>query len=183
MAVDIVDQEQTPDQEQENKGGKKALLFALIGLLLVAGGAAAFFFIGGTDGAAEDTVAEESASDAETKPAKSADTRQAHYFSLDPAFVVNFQEQEHRGRARFLQVTIDAMTRDEAVLDAIKTHMPVIRNNLVLLLSRQTYEELVPHEGKERLRAEALAEIQSVLQEQIGKPGVEAVYFTSFVMQ
>lgn len=180
MAEQTLDQAQAQDQEQEQKkAGKKTLLFGLLGLVLVGGGAAAFFLMGGSDDAAEDAVAEE----AKAAPQQPTETRQAHYFSLDPAFVVNFQDQEQRGRARFLQVTIDAMTRDEAVLDAIKTHMPVIRNNLVLLLSRQSYEALVPHEGKEKLRSEALAEIQTVLMQEIGEPGVEAVYFTSFVMQ
>jgi flagellar FliL protein len=52
----------------------------------------------------------------------------------------------------------------------------------VLLLSRQIYEDLVPNEGKEALRQQALAEVQSVLEAQIGKPGVDDLYFSNFVM-
>jgi flagellar FliL protein len=60
--------------------------------------------------------------------------------------------------------------------------MPAIRNSLVLLLSRQVYDELLPDEGKEKLRGEALAAVQGVLQAQLGKPGIEDLYFTNFVM-
>ena len=61
--------------------------------------------------------------------------------------------------------------------------MPVIRNNLIMLLSSQKQAEVSTRDGKEKLRADALAEIQKVLKEQTGETGAEAVYFTIFVMQ
>jgi flagellar FliL protein len=75
------------------------------------------------------------------------------------------------------------MTRDPAVTDLVTLHMPVIRNNLMLLFSNQTYDTVSTLEGKEALREEALEVIQQILEEETGDPGVEAVYFTSFVMQ
>lgn len=102
------------------------------------------------------------------------------YQALEPPFVVNFQDQ---AQVRFLQVSMEVSTRDPLVIEAVKTHMPVIRNNLVLLLASQTYGSMSTREGKEKLRADALAEVQKILTEQTGKSGVEAVYFTSFVMQ
>lgn len=104
----------------------------------------------------------------------------AIYLSLDPAFVVNFAESD---KARFLQITVEVMTRNKEVEEHVKTHMPVIRNNLVLLFSSQTYDGVSTLEGKELLREEALVVIQKILEEETGDPGVEAVYFTSFVMQ
>jgi flagellar basal body-associated protein FliL len=56
----------------------------------------------------------------------------------------------------------------------------------VLLLSRQVYEDLLSNEGKEKLRAEALAEVRAVLDKRAGKKsgkGVEDLYFSSLVMQ
>jgi flagellar FliL protein len=104
----------------------------------------------------------------------------ALYLALDPAFVVNFQGQ---GRAKFLQVSVEVMTRDQGILEAIQQHMPAIRNNLILLFSNQDYDNVSTIDGKEALREEALEEVQSILEEETGDPGVEAVYFTSFVMQ
>ena len=52
-----------------------------------------------------------------------------------------------------------------------------------LFRSSQTYDSVSTLEGKEALREEALSVIQEILEEETGDPGVEAVYFTSFVMQ
>jgi len=93
---------------------------------------------------------------------------------------VNFQKA---GRARFLQVTVEAMTRDPAVKDALEQHMPMIRNNLLMLFSSKSSDELRSRGGKEALQNEALASVQGVLMQETGNEGVEAVYFTSFVMQ
>lgn len=102
------------------------------------------------------------------------------YYAFDPAFVVNFQAQD---TLRFLQVKVEVMARDQKVVAAVEQHMPVIRNNLVVLFSSQDFTTISTRVGKERLRAQTLAEIQKVLKENTGQPGVEQVYFTSFVMQ
>jgi flagellar FliL protein len=75
------------------------------------------------------------------------------------------------------------MAHEQSAIDAVQKHMPVIRNNLMLLFSGQDYQVIRTREGKEALRARTLTEIQSILKQRTGKPGVEAVYFTSFVMQ
>lgn len=104
----------------------------------------------------------------------------AIYLPIDPTFVVNFAGQ---GNARFLQITVEVMTRSSEVLEHINAHMPVIRNNLNLLFSDQHYDKISTLEGKERLREEVLEVIQRILEEETGDPGIEAVYFTSIVMQ
>jgi flagellar FliL protein len=178
---DGVAQEGSTEDASSAKGGKKRLFLIAGAVLLIGLGAGGFLMMGGgTDDAelAEGEVEAETEADADAEqPAE------AHYFSLDPAFVVNFQSEGRRRNGRFLQVTLDAMTRDETVLDGVKRHMPVIRNNLVLLFSRQNYDALMTNEGKEQLRADTLTEIRSILEERIGQAGVEEVYFTSFVMQ
>lgn len=102
------------------------------------------------------------------------------YYKVEPTFVVNFQAQE---ALRFLQVNVEVMAREQTVIATVEQHMPVIRNNLILLFSSQDFTTISTRVGKERLRAQVLAEIQKVLKEKTGKPGIEAVYFTSFVMQ
>lgn len=119
-------------------------------------------------------------SDKKEKKAKGEDAGPALYLSLEPPFVVNAVGQ---GSTHYLQVSMDVMARDPAVIEAVKKHMPVIRNNLIMLLSSQDQAVVGTREGKEKLRADALAEVQKVLKEQIGEPGVEALYFTIFVMQ
>ena len=104
----------------------------------------------------------------------------AIYIPIESTFVVNF---EGATRVRFLQVTVELMTRDATVVDAVKTHMPVIRNNLTFLFSGRSYEQVSSIEGKEQLRADALKEVQTIMETETGNPSVEAMYFTSFVTQ
>lgn len=111
---------------------------------------------------------------------KSGKPAPANYVSLEPPFVVNF---EGNSAARFLQISVDVMSRKAEYTEHIKKHMPVIRNNLVLLFGSQTYDKVNTLKGKEDLRQKALAEVQKILEEETGDAGIEALYFTSFVMQ
>lgn len=103
------------------------------------------------------------------------------YYKFDPAFVVNFGAE---GNVRFLQITLEAMSRDPAVVEAIKSNEPAIRNDLVLLFSAQQYEALMAPEGKEKLREAALESVRKAVNAEGGKgSAIEGVYFTSFVIQ
>lgn len=104
----------------------------------------------------------------------------AIYVKVDPPFVVNFDGQ---GKARFLQVVMELMGRDEAELENAQHHMPAIRNKMLLLLSSQSYDVLSTTEGKEQLRQQALAEVQAILEREVGHSAVEDLYLTSLVMQ
>jgi flagellar FliL protein len=60
----------------------------------------------------------------------------------------------------------------------------VVKNDLLLLFGGQKYEELATREGKEKLRADALEAVRGIVGKAGGKAAtVEALYFTSFVMQ
>lgn len=165
--------------EVEKKKSPLKLIIIIVAVLLVGGGAGAFFMMGDKEGDA--AVAENGNGEAtESETGEEAVSKSAHYFSLDPAFIVNFTG---KSRARFLQVSIEGMTRDEKVKEEITKHFPQVRNNIVLLLSGKTSEQLGTPQGKDKLRKEVLKEIQDILVNETGKEGVEDVYFTSFVMQ
>ena len=103
------------------------------------------------------------------------------YVALDPPFVANFQGEQ---QVRFLQVTAQIMTHDPKTVEALKAADPIIRNDLLLLFSNQKATDLATNDGKEKLRAAALAAVRKVLADNDGKPEkVDAVLFTTFVMQ
>ncbi len=167
--------EENATEEEKKKSPVMLIIIALVACLSIGGGAA-FFLLGSSSSDAEaKTETEEGATEEETAAANDA-----YYFSLDPAFVVNFQG---KSRVRFLQVNIDGITREEAVKLEVTKHLPQIRNNIVLLLSSKTYDDLITPEGKETARNEILTEIQKVMKAETGKEGVENIFFTSFVMQ
>ena len=186
----MVDEEENEDEGKKSKGSivTKILLFGVLPLMtatiLVVGGLFIAGVIPGDSGGGSELTAEEDSdeenAEEEGGEGEEEELQAAVYLPIDPAFVVNFASQ---GKARFLQVTVEVMTRDPGVAESVKLHMPVIRNNLMLLLSSQSYDSVSTLEGKESLREESLEVIQQILEEETGDPGIEAVYFTSFVMQ
>ncbi|MGE0583078.1 MAG: flagellar basal body-associated protein FliL [Steroidobacteraceae bacterium] len=152
--------------EAAPKKKSKALVWVLIAVVVLAGGAGgAFFFM----------------NKGKAKVVEQAKPAPALYYKLDPAFVVNFEAEQ---LVRFLQVTIEVMSRDPHAVDFLKQHDPVIRNDLLLLLGNQQYTTISTVQGKEQLRKRALDAVRAVARREGGDPQkIEAVYFTSFVMQ
>lgn len=161
-------------QEKKSPGMIKLLLMVLIvSLVMSAGvGAGVYFLLKSDDNtqAVEDESGEKAAEKPDGPPI---------YHEMQDPFIVNLAEQP----ARFLQVSVQLMTRDKKVIEAVEQHMPVIRNNLLILFSTQTLEQISTREGKEALRQAAIQEISTVLREQSEPSAVEAVFFTSLVVQ
>lgn len=164
--------------EAAPKSKKKTLLLIGVAVLLMAVSAGAAVFLTGMLGSKDQPAASAEGEDAEAEVVEAK--QPLNYIPLDPPFVVNFGEDSD---VRFLQVTIELGTRDAGVVDLIREHSPALRNAVVLLLSSQDPSTLSSREGKEKLRADTLAEVQGVMQEEVGKDAIDNVFFTSFVMQ
>lgn len=106
--------------------------------------------------------------------------KDAIYFPIKPEIIVNYTA---RGRQRYLRTDITLLIRDVDVIAAIETHMPMIRNTLNMIIGGQVYQEIQTAEGKELMRQQCLQALRKNLEAEIGKPGIEEVLFTSFVMQ
>ncbi len=168
---------------KKGSGAIKILLIVTGAILLVGGAVGATLFLTGAlhkSAAGEAPVASAGAAHGSPHAAPAAFKQAPVYQPLDPPFIINFEDQ---GILRYLQVGLSVMSRDKLVIDAVNNNMPQIRNNLILLFANQKLEALTSNEGKEKLRDQALEQIQAVLNKEIGQPGVEAVYFTAFVMQ
>ena len=158
-------------KDPATKGKLKMIILIVVALLLAIGlsvGATWFFM-----------------HSAESKPAAAAETavvgKQAAIFEpLLPAFVANYNQN---GRQRYMQVSITMQGRNQADLEALKVHMPVIRNNLVMLFSGQDFATLASPVGQEMLRQKATASVQEVAQKELGKVAIEQLLFTNFVLQ
>jgi flagellar protein FliL len=154
------------------KGGKKGLIIGVILLLVLGGGGFAAFKLLGH---------KEADPKAKKEGAKKEQLLPARYVTLDPPFVVNFEAESS---VRFLQITIGIMTRDPEIEKILKDNDPRIRNDLLMILGGQNYESVSKLEGKEALRTRSLDSVRAVVKDSGGEPAkVEALYFTSFVMQ
>lgn len=173
---------------KKGSGIVKILLMLIGGLVLIGGSVGGTLFLTGAlnkdsgegHAAAPGAGAAPTAPGAALPPSITPLRGPAIYHAIEPAFIVNFEDQ---GMLRYLQIGLTTMTRDPRIVDLLTQNMPQIRNDLILLFSNQKLDVLASLNGKEKLRQQALAQIQSILTREVGIPGVEAVYFTTFVLQ
>jgi flagellar FliL protein len=153
------------------KKKKLMIIGAGVALLLLIGGAAAFFLLGGKKDEAADKAKAEAAAAPPPPPI---------YASLGQTFTITLASAD---RPRYMKVAISAMSHEKEAVDGLELHSPLVRSRLVGLLGAADFEKLRTDEGKQLLRADVLKAVQEVLQAETGKPGVEQVYFTEFVLQ
>jgi flagellar FliL protein len=163
------------DNTEEQGGSKKKLIIivAAIVLLIAIAAGAAFFLMSGGDEEAE-------AADGEVAEVVAEVTLPAQYIKLKPRFIVNYNVGT---RQRFLQTSIEIMTRSQGVVDAVELHNPMLRNDIVRILSEQDFKNLRTPEGRSDLKNMLQEQIVAVLKAEADVEGVEAVLFTDFVMQ
>ncbi len=103
------------------------------------------------------------------------------YMAITPALITNYGGP---GPIHFLKAEITLrLDKNADASDIVTHHMPRIRHELIMLLTRQTEENLESMEGKEQLRRDALTTVQKLLESESGKKCVEDVLFTNFVTQ
>ena len=154
--------------EEEKKGGNKLILIIAAALLGIGIGAVGVYFMVGSSESEVDPA------ELEPKIVKSI------YQKVEKPFIVNFQG---KGKQRYLQVDVTYKGKDQAAMDALVKHAPVVKNNLNQLFSSQELSELQTEAGREFLLQESTKIVQAFLQKEIGSPGIEEVLFTNFVMQ
>jgi flagellar FliL protein len=130
---------------------KKILLIGIgVLLLLIAGGAGWYF---SSKGSAPEAGHEEAAK--QTEPA-----HEAKFVPLGENFTVNLQREEGD---QYLQAGITLKIMQPELEEKIKAMMPEIRSKLLFLLSGKKPSELQSMEGKKKLIAEIIVEVDSAL--------------------
>lgn len=187
MAISDDDLELDDKSEDAGKSKKsKKMIFIIAGVVVLAlSVGAGLYFTGIIGGGGDEAHAEASEDGVADKAASEASAEEEHatetiYHKFKPAFVVNFED---KGKLRYLQIDLSVATKKPSIIDELIKHEPVIRNNLVLLYSSKTAAELNSLEGKEKLRQQTREEIQKIMKENVGDPGIDEVYFTGFVVQ
>ncbi|GEM_PF-784931 len=130
----------------------------------------------GSDDEPEDEVVEE---DVVEEEVVEDEKKRALYYEFKPAVLATFNQGK---KVRYMQVTLSAMARDQAALDALDYHMPLIRSKINSLYSSQDFQFVQTEDGKLALQAETINVINALLLAE-GEPSIEDVYFTNFVLQ
>ena len=142
---------------------KLVMLFGIVGLILTIGAVVAtlYFtgFLGHSSGRHQDLP--------------------PIYLDLKPAFVVNAAD---KNQDRFMQVAVTVMARNQAAIDAVSANLYAVQNDVREVISGQNYEDMINSVGIERLRKEAEKAVKKCIAAK-HLPTIDALYFTSFVIQ
>ena len=165
-----------PEAEPVAPKKKSKLLLIVLVLLLGGGGAAGWYFWP----AHEDPAAPKKGEAGKAVAAKVAPAKPRTYVPLEP-FTVNLQRED--GQPPFLQIGLSLKLTDETLSAPVKLAMPEIRSRVLLLLMGKTASELSTPEGKKLLAEQLAREVVQAVPGTTAASGLEAVLFTSFLIQ
>ncbi|EOX3348484.1 flagellar basal body-associated protein FliL [Vibrio cholerae] len=156
------------------KGKKKLLIIIIAAVVLLAGGGGAAFFMMGSGG-------DEAATDAEQKTEKvAAPTDPVSYVNIAQPFVFNVTGD---AKDRLVQIKVQLMVRGSQNESLARYHSPLVESSLLATFASATVEQLRTPNGRIELRDKATDDIKAALNQAVGKPVIEKVLFTDFVMQ
>ncbi len=155
------------------KGKGKLLMIIAAVVLLLGGGASVFFFM------ASDRTTQTAESDTQRAQRASAPIPIA-YVNLPQPFVFNVTGDS---RDRLVQIKTQLMVRGAENEQLARYHSPLIESALLSTFASATVEQLRSPTGRVELRDRASEDIKAALNASIGKPVIEKVLFTDFVIQ
>ena len=152
------------------KGGSAKLIIigVAVGVLLLGGGGAGAWLLLGKK--------QEALADGE-KPVPPK--KMPVFVDLD-TFTVNLKDNDDE---RFMQVKLVAEVRDAPAGEMLKTLMPSVRNEILLLLGSKQVSEVATRDGKEKLAKEIVASANKILEGTPASKSVEGVNFTHLIIQ
>lgn len=196
--------EEDNEAEGKKKFSRKKLIIIVLVLLVVAGGAAAGLYFTGMLGGKPEPTAEETLQKMEqeaaaangapgapgapgspqpvkrvTKQSPELTRYEQHYLELERDFVVNLTSSR-----KVMQVQIALMTHyDNRVFDHVKKHEFALRSVTLDAMRQATDADLARPNFRTEMAEKIRTEMNAVLEKYEDFGGIEAVFFTNFVVQ
>ena len=114
--------------------------------------------------------------------AKEGEAPKVSYISLNPPFVGNYG-LDGGPKLKVYKADVALRVTGDPAAQAVKANEPLIRNQLVALFALQTAETMNNVEAKEKLRQEALKQVQQGMTDETGKPVVEDLLLNNLIIQ
>ena len=153
------------------KGKKKLIIIIAAAVLLLGGGGTAALLLMKKKHADED-AGDETAQVEKAKPkaAKHDPKAVPTFVQLDP-FTVNLADRETE---RYAQIALTLEVDDPSTGERIKSFMPAVRNNILMVLAHKTSEQMLEREGKSQLATEIRRETSRALGVEVDDEDEEA---------
>jgi flagellar protein FliL len=84
-----------------------------------------------------------------------------NYLPIKPALVVNYGGP---GKVKYIKAEISLRVESAKTAQEVTHHMPLVRDTLIMLISSVTDEQMSNGDGKEKMRVDALAKLNQVLE-------------------
>ncbi|MBY6237067.1 flagellar basal body-associated protein FliL [Vibrio harveyi] len=154
------------------KGKSKLLIIIIAVVVLLVGGGAAAFFLMGSDEPAQAEQTDQAQVQTATEPIA--------YVNIAQPFIFNVTGDR---RDRLVQIKAQLMVRGSENEQLARYHSPLIESSLLSTFASATVEQLRSPTGRVELRDRASDDIKAALNAAVGKPVIEKVLFTDFVIQ
>ncbi len=118
---------------------------------------------------------------AEEEEGEEVDLEPIMYFEIEPNILTFYQGTGRK--IGYVVVQINVAVRGQENYDLIELHVPLIQDNLIDFFNKQDKSVIQPFSEREKLRLQAQASVEAVLQEEIGKDIIENLLFTNYVYQ
>jgi len=159
----MAEEKEAPQEgEEAPKKKSKIVFFAILGVaLLLLGGGGFFAYL----------------TFLAPPPPGEQESRQeiGEMFSLEP-FVVNLADPTGK---RYLKIQIQIELENPKAVENAERAVPRLRDNVIMMMTALSFEEVMTPEGKIRIRDELLERFNVVLR----PDRVRNIYFTEFVVQ
>jgi len=104
------------------------------------------------------------------------------FVDLD-SFTVNLQRSDPDEDDQYMQIKIVVEAKDSPTGELIKSMMPSIRSEIILLLSSKSAQDISTREGKEQLAKEVVLAANKPLVRTPAENSIEGVNFTHIIIQ
>lgn len=166
----MADEEKEASEEEGGGKGRLVIVIVLV-VVLIGAGAAAFFLLGSDEEAAPDQTQQEQAALPDNPVA---------YVNIPQPFLFNVTGDD---RDRLVQIKVQLMVRGLENEELARYHSPLVESSLLGTFASASVEQLRTATGRTELRDRATEDIKASLTRAVGKPVIERVLFTDFVIQ
>ncbi len=113
----------------------------------------------------------------EAKPDESAGPV-IEYVEMKPKFTVNLAEAKH-----YLMINVQLLVEGAEHVEKVKKVMPILRNEMIMMLSGMHVADIQTMEQREALRVKSKQVITDLLTKSKNSDGFRDVFFSEFLVQ